>query len=371
MAAIGVDLTACWRPRVGMVTSAIELTQALLGVGAGHRFTLFCSRERPAGLTQAEADFVLSPHRHELAHKLLWLPFVEGMAGLDVMLYPYWPPPPFRQRGAPPAVTVVHDLAFRVRPREVPWQQRVYLGTVLPRALRKSAAVIVPSEATRDDLLRYYAGHRSRSKTVHLVPEAATSLPPAGDLPEQLRPGFLLAVGTVERRKNYRRLIEAFRRLRLRKEVALVIAGRPGWGDSPTVTMLRSEPGVTYLGHVDDPTLAALYEAAAGLAFPSLYEGFGLPLLEAMSRGVPALIGKGGSLPELAGGAAFEVDPEDVSSIADGLFRLLTESALRRRLSAQGRKRAAQFSWRRSAELTLTVLLDAAGKDVAPAPVTL
>jgi glycosyltransferase involved in cell wall biosynthesis len=244
VAAIGVDLTACWRPRVGMVTFAVELTRALIEVGAGHRFTLFCSRERPAGLAEAKAEFVLSPHRHELAQKLLWLPFVEAMAHLDVMLYPYWPPPPFRRGGAPPAVSVVHDLAFRVRPREVPWQQRAYLGALVPRAARNGAAVMVPSEATRADLLRYYTRYRVLPEKVHLVPEAATPLPRAVELPDRLRPGFLLAVGTIEARKNYSRLLQAYRRLRLRKQVPLVVAGRPGWGGGRTMAELRTESGV-------------------------------------------------------------------------------------------------------------------------------
>ena len=150
-----------------------------------------------------------------------------------------------------------------------------------------------------------------------------------------------------------------------------MVAGRPGWAYGSAVDELRSQPGVVYLGHVEDATLAALYENAAGLAFPSLHEGFGLPLLEAMERGLPALIGNRGSLPELAAGAALEVDPEDVSAIAAGLERLLTDRTLRRKLAAAGRKRAAAFSWQRSAEATLGILLGARRKEAAPAPVTL
>ncbi|MBO0705686.1 MAG: hypothetical protein J2P39_10225, partial [Candidatus Dormibacteraeota bacterium] len=121
---VGVDLTACWRPRAGMGTCALELTRALLRAADGEVFTLFCSRERPPDLDAGETTMaVLSPHRHEVANKLTWIPSVEATAGLDVMLYPYWPPPPVRRRGAPPAVTLVHDVAFRARPAEVPWQQ--------------------------------------------------------------------------------------------------------------------------------------------------------------------------------------------------------------------------------------------------------
>src|ERR1700694_4179246 len=132
-----------------MVTVALELTSHLLHHAAGRRLVLFCSRERPASLELAEAQFVLSPHRHEVPNKLLWLPDVEAEANLDAVLYPYWPCPPRRAPGAPPAAMFVHDLAFRVRPREVPWQQRAYLGSVLAPALRRARAVLVPSELTR------------------------------------------------------------------------------------------------------------------------------------------------------------------------------------------------------------------------------
>jgi len=350
---VGVDLTACWRPRVGMVTLSVDLTRALLAEGAAEEWTLFCSRERVPALAQAEARFVLSPHRHELPNKLTWLPAVEAAAGLDAILYPYWPSPPRRRRGAPPAVVFVHDLAFRVRPSEVPWQQRAYLGALFPRSLAAAGAVLVPSATTRGDLLAAYPA--VEAARVHVVPEAAGSLgSEVGKLPAGLAPGFLLAVGTVEPRKNYPRLVAAYRRLH--DAPPLVVVGREGWAYGEALELLRSTPGVRLLGHVPDAELLALYRGASALAFPSLYEGFGLPLVEAMREGLPALIGNRGSLPELAAGAALEVDAEDADAIADGLRRLLEDSRLRRRLAAAGQRRAAQFSWERAARETLSIL---------------
>jgi glycosyltransferase involved in cell wall biosynthesis len=169
-------------------------------------------------------------------------------------------------------------------------------------------------------------------------------------LPDGLEPGFILAVGTLEARKNYPRLVEAYRSLRTAPP--LVVAGRPGWnGDRPP-----QGPGVKVLGHVDDATLAGLYQGAALLAFPSLYEGFGLPLLDAMSRGLPALVGDRGALPELAGEAALAVDAESSAAIADGLQRLLTDAALRKRLGAAGRRRAKAYSWRAAGQAVLETM---------------
>src|SRR5207248_9487007 len=181
-------------------------------------------------------------------------------------------------------------------------------------------AVIVPSGTTRDDLLTAYPA--LDAARLHVVPEAAGSLGPrAAALPGGLAPGFLLAVGTVEPRKNYPRLVAAYRRLR--DAPPLVVVGREGWSYGEALEQLRSTPGVRLLGHVSDAELLGLYRSAGALAFPSLYEGFGLPLLEAMREGLPALIGSRGALPELAGDGARAVDAEDETAIARGLQQLL------------------------------------------------
>ncbi len=363
-----IDVTACWRPRrVGMSTVAIELSRALIARRGRDDITLLCSRERPAALAGLDCEAVLSPYRHELMLKTRWIPAVEAQLECDAVLYPYWPSPPMRRRDAPPAAVFVHDLAFRMTPGEVPWQQRAYFRTVLPPALRQAAAVLVPSESTRHDLLELYRVPGLDAK-VEVIPEGLPPAVPAGPLPEGIQPGFILAVGTVEPRKNYPRLLAAFRQLRGRHGALpfiidgrpgvpqLVIAGRPGWAYGDTLQRIAAEPGVRYLGHVDESTLSGLYESASVLAFPSLYEGFGLPLLEAMAHGVPAVVGAAGALPELALGAAIAVKPDDVGAIAAGLERLLADESLRLKLGAEGRRLAATYTWDKAAERTLAVL---------------
>jgi glycosyltransferase involved in cell wall biosynthesis len=343
-----------------MVTVATELARALVIERDGDAYTLLCSRERPESLAGLDCDAVLAPYRHELALKLRWLPAVESRLGGDAILYPYWPSPPRRESGAPPAAVFVYDLAFKLRPAEVPWQQRVYLGSILRPALRQAAAVLVISNTTRKDLLDCYPLPGLEDK-VSVVPLGVSNAVAAGPLPEGLEPGFILAVGTVEPRKNYPRLLAAYRALRARTEAPpLVIAGRPGWAYGDTLEKIRAEPGVRYLGHVDEPTLSALYEEAAVLAFPSLYEGFGLPLLEAMAHGLPAVVGATGALPELAGKAAVLIDPEDVDAIASGLENVLGDEGLRVRLRAASIDRAREFTWERSADLTRKALRDIA-----------
>jgi glycosyltransferase involved in cell wall biosynthesis len=350
-----------------MTTVAIELSKALVAHRAKDEITLLCSRERPAGLEGLECDAVLSPYRHEVAQKARWLRMIESQLECDAILYPFWPSPPLRHHDAPPAAVFVHDLAFRQRPKEVPWQQRVYLGTVLGPALRNAAAVLVPSESTRRDLVDLYKIPDLESK-VEVISEGLPPQVPAGPLPDGVEPGFILAVGTVEPRKNYPRLLAAFRQMRGRGGSLpfiingrpgvpqLVIAGRPGWAYGDTLRQIAAEPGVRYLGHVDEPTLTALYESASVLAFPSLYEGFGLPLLEAMAHGLPAVVGAVGALPELAGEAGIAVKPEETDAIAAALERLLADATLREKMGEAGKRRAATFTWDRTAEQTLAVL---------------
>lgn len=361
-----IDVTATWRPRrVGMLTLAVELSKALVANRGTDEITLLCSRERPPALRGLDCEAVLAPYRHELVLKTRWLPAMEAQLGADAILYPYWPSPPVRRRGAPPAAIFVHDLAFRLVPNEVPWQQRAYFRALLPPALRQAAAVLVPSQSTRRDLLELYKIPGLEQK-VEVVPEGLPPAAPAGPLPEGLDPGFILAVGTVEPRKNYPRLLAAYRQLRGRAlpfiiggrpgVPQLVIAGRPGWAFGDTLQRMAAEPGVRYLGHVDEPTLSALYENGSVLAFPSLYEGFGLPLLEAMAHGLPAVVGAAGALPELAAHTAIAVKADDVGAIAAGLERLLADKALRDKLGEEGKRRAEGYTWKHAAERTFEVL---------------
>ncbi|MBO0685570.1 MAG: glycosyltransferase family 4 protein, partial [Candidatus Dormibacteraeota bacterium] len=251
-----------------------------------------------------------------------------------------------------------HDLAFRVRPDEVPWQQRIYMGSILGPSLRQAAAVITPSEATRRDLLLHYPVHGLEERT-RVVPEGRSlDRVEPGALPDGLTPGgFLLAVGTIEPRKNYPRLLAAYRRLKERGlSLPLVVAGRVGWAYGRALDELRTEPGVRLLGHVDDPTLRALYRSASVLAFPSLYEGFGLPLLEAFAEGLPAVVGAAGALPELAGDAALVIDPQDTEALAAALARAITDEGLRTRLAAAGRERAESYTWHAAGEKVLGIL---------------
>jgi glycosyltransferase involved in cell wall biosynthesis len=248
-------------------------------------------------------------------------------------------------------VVTIHDLCWLEAPatmrRATRWLDRL----LMPRALRQADRVIAVSHATRDTLVRAFPSVAGR---IVVVSEACEALPPAGA--PRVEGRYVLAVGTVEPRKNLTRLIEAF--ARVPTTARLVLAGGRGWGmEQPEAIAARAGIAArfTYLGAVADDELAALYRDASLLAMPSLYEGFGLPLLEALSCGTPVLYGDNSSMPEVAGDAGLAVDASSVESIAEGIARLLHDDALRHRLAARATAQAAKFSWDRAARETLAV----------------
>src|SRR5260370_12579217 len=195
---------------VGVLRVAVELSRALVANRKGDDFVLLCSRERPEALKGLEAEAVVAPVRHGVALKTRWIPGIEPKLESDGILYPYWPSPPLRRAGAPPAAIFVHDLAFRVRPAEVPWQQRLYFRTILPPALRSAAAVLVPSESTRRDLLNLYPIPGLEQK-VEVIPEGVPQAVSPAQLPLGIEPGFVPPVRTRDPPQHYPRLLLAHR----------------------------------------------------------------------------------------------------------------------------------------------------------------
>lgn len=268
--------------------------------------------------------------------------------------------PPVR-RGQRLVVTV-HDLAFLRHPELFPRAWRALYTAGLRATSRHADAVLVPSTFTAEEL-------RERSpgvdvSRVHVTP-LASAPPPASpiDLDTTLerlgvpRP-YILSVGTLEPRKNHARLIRAYRRVAGdRHPHALVLAGPDGWLDDELRRELEAPgPGrVVRTLALDANDLDALYGGADVFAYPALYEGFGLPVIEAMARGIPTVASNGSSIPEVAGDAALLVDPLDESAIADAIARVLDDPSLAERLRVQGLERAEAFSWQETARATLRV----------------
>jgi glycosyltransferase involved in cell wall biosynthesis len=263
-----------------------------------------------------------------------------------------------------PTVLTVHDLIFRLFPQHHKRLNYWYLNATLPLYCQRAGAIIAVSEATKRDLVRLYGLPPERITVVH---EAAAPhfAPPAPGHVEQVRaryhlPGrYLLRVGTLEPRKNLERLLDVLQDLR-RSDPAmrLVIVGSKGWlyeGFFRRLEELALGDAVQLTGYVPDEDLPALYGGATLLVEPSHYEGFGLPLLEAMACGTPVVCSNTSSLPEVGGDAARTFDPADVDAMAEGIRAVWRDAALREAMRQTGLARAAQFSWERAARETMAV----------------
>ncbi len=316
-------------------------------------------------------DFVPAGHVQPLRlfpparHPLLFVAWFEGAVpralrrwGADVFLSP----DNFCSLRTPvPTVLVIHDLAWRHFPEQVPWAHRMYYQHFTPRFVRRADRIVTVSEYTRRDLLAAFPLEPERIAVACngcrpiFRPLSENEKQAVRDRYADGKPYFLF-VGAVHPRKNVHRLIEAWDRFRKMTgaPVKLLIGGRFAWQTGPVRTAWERathRDDIVFLGYLDEDELPAITGAALGLTYTSLFEGFGVPLLEAMHCDVPLIVSNVSSMPEVAGKAALLVDPTDVEAIARAMARLWQDDALRARLVAHGRVQRRKFTWDRAAEV--------------------
>ncbi len=271
----------------------------------------------------------------------------------------------------PPSVVTVHDLGYRHFPQTHTWRQRIYLDWSTQWNTLAATHLIAVSQATAADLHHFYRAPRHKTTVVYEAHTTGKRV--AASEVHALCHGlgvaqpYLLYVGTIQPRKNLARLLQAYTQLATAGRISsdLVLAGGEGWLAEALLEQARHaglSNRVHWLGYVPEADLPALYQGAQAFCFPSLFEGFGLPVLEAQAYGVPVMTANNSSLPEIAGDAALLVDPTDVDAIAEAMLRLSQDEALRQRLIAAGHENVKRFSWEKAARETLAVLLQAAGR---------
>lgn len=256
-----------------------------------------------------------------------------------------------------PQVLTIHDVVWKRFPETMLWQPRALERLLMPASIKQADKIICVSKFTATELGTFWPKQAGKCVVIHSGALAHKNNSTDDDIVEK---PYILFVGTLEPRKNLRRLLGAYSQLvsENRIEEDLVIAGSKGWGgdDLPSiVSALRIEARVILKGYVDDAQLQQLYRNARCLVMPSLYEGFGLPVLEAMKYGIPAIVSEAGSLPEVTGSAGLFVDASSQESIARAIELLMKDSELHTRLSEQARKRSNDFSWQKAARMTLAV----------------
>jgi glycosyltransferase involved in cell wall biosynthesis len=346
----------------GIAISTVELLLALtqrgdldiVGVSARHREPPSDAFRPPVPVRQ------LPLPRRALYEAWQWLrhPLVERATGpVDVVHDAGYVVPPSKA----PLVATVHDLLFLTYPEHYTWHSRAVLRRGLTLARRDATLVICPSKATMDACRAAGIG----SERLRLVPWGVRVRTLDASDAEEIRGRYgierpyVLFCGTREPRKNLPRVLEAFRRLD-RPGLDLVLAGPEGWKEDLADGIAALEGRVRSLGFVPPDDLAALYAGAAVAVYPSLAEGFGLPVLEAMAHGVPVVTSAGTATEEVAGDAALLVDPLDTDAIAGAMQRVLDDRELASSLGAAARERAASFTWQRSAALVAAVYVEAA-----------
>ena len=361
--------------RTGVGTYAARIVEHLPLEDPGNTYLAWYLHAR--GILRRRSFFPPRPNLEEVASRFparlfqpissrLGVPRVEWRTPFDALLATNFLPPATHSRSV---VLAVHDLAFLRLPETAP-QMDDRFRRRFRAALDACAAAIVPSAAVRDDLLGLGIGV-DRVHVVHHGAEPFEAPPDAAQRRAALGVAgpYALFVGGLEPRKNLERLVAAFGRLG--DDARLVIAGGPvrwfpGYAARLDASVAALPPEVRRrvlrVGYVGEFDRAALLEGAALLAYPSLEEGFGFPVLEAMAAGTPVLTADRSSLPEVAGDAALLVDPLDVDAIAGGLRRLLDDTALREGMVAAGRERVRAFPWAAAARRTAEVLRAAAGR---------
>ncbi len=331
----------------GLGRSIFEMTKAILAADPGNTYTVYLKRQPPSPPALPGSNWSLKV----LGAKYLWLTGAWGMRrDLDAYIF-FTPVTPlfFRPKKA---IVVALDFAYldipatSARGRVGAWLLRRLHG----RSLRLATRVVAISEQTKADVVRHFGVSADKIDVVYIGYVAPVSVPRAMDVPTP----FFLFAGVLKERKNVAGVIRAFAQSNSTHTHHLLIAGKGGGTYEQLlrelVQSLGLAPRVHFLGYVRDDELAYLYHTATALVFPSYIEGFGMPVLEAMSVGLPVITSNQGALAEVAGDAALLVDPHDPSSIARAMDALATDDALCTALRTKGLVRAHQFSWEACAE---------------------
>lgn len=357
--------------KIALITDSVEtgspgfrsyvmgLAEALLSHSGPHEYTLV--HRRPDPFYQDRPELRLPDVRGWLIRKQLLLPRELRRHGFHLVhdtyhFGPFLLPAPYAR------VMTIGDLTPLLLPTH-PLKARLAHRLLLPLLARRAHHIVTFSQSSKRDIVRLLRVPAERVTVAYLA--AAPAFRPINDpcalnaLRQRYRlpPRFFLHVGTLEPRKNLGRLVEAYgRALPQLGDSHLVLAGKPGWGTEALPALIRRlglEERVVSIGAVNNADLPLLYNAALALVYPSLYEGFGLPPLEAMQCGLPVITSNVSSLPEVVGNAAILIDPTSVDMLASSLVTIAQQEHLRKQLSGKGVRRAQQFTWQRCAEGTI------------------
>jgi glycosyltransferase involved in cell wall biosynthesis len=359
---IGIDARVLLDRKTGDRTYIFNLVRALVETARDHRFILYLDDDPSPDLRSSfpNTQFRISKRPTGYLWTHLALPKLARQDALDLLHVQYMTP--FRCHC--PVISTIQDISFKLFPEWFTFRDRTVMNAFIPGSIRRAASLIAPSNSTAHNIVTHYNYPPQR---ISVTPYAAPQQFHAPQDPETIqhcrdRLGihgpYMLYVGNLQPRKNLTRLVSAFIQARERDAFSerLLIAGQFAWKFAAQRRLLddaATAGHIIHIGYVDDADLPPLYAAATAFLFPTLHEGFGIPILEAMATGTPVLTSNVSSMPEVAGDAALLVDPTDEATISAAISTLATDRDLRERLTAAGLRRAATFSWHDTAQLTL------------------
>ncbi len=373
---VAIDIQSLLRQKTGVGHALYDLIEALAALDAPDEFTAFYFSRRRLGLPFTNDRFrerrIAFPPGRLLSALWKTLPFPavdRFLDHADVYHFPDFVARPVR-RGK--VVVTVHDLSFARLPETVEPKNRAYLTKKVPASIERADAVIAVSDFTRRELEDLFPASRGKVHVIHHGVRRLFRPTAEGDEREtaardRVPQRYILAVGTVEPRKNLGVLLDAMALLRRDTafdDMGLVVAGGRGWLAEDIERRLAAEQRdgrLLRLGYVPDDVLRRLYCGASALAFPTKYEGFGLPALEAMACGLPVVCSNVASLPEVVGDAALLVEDPSAEAFANALRRVLADEPLAADLRRRGLERAAAFTWQNAARQTLAVYRQVTG----------
>jgi len=308
----------------------------------------------------AKKSPVVSPYARKLKDTLVQI----NLRKYDLYFEPNFIPLNIRSKKI---VATVHDFSFHLHPEWHPRERTEYFSRNFFKRIEKADLIITGSRYIEREAFDLFNGKGLRIVTIYYGYDDALFHPNKKAEEEKASPSgnYILFVGSIEPRKNLLGLLKAYLLLPeyVKKDFQLLLIGYKGWGNQEIVERMDQLKGrVHYLGYLNNEELAALYRGASCLVFPSFYEGFGLPPLEAMACGCPVIVSNIASLPEVCGDAAYYVNPYDVESIAEGMYKVLTDEDLRRSLIEKGLERAKLFSWEKCAKEHLEVFEEVLSK---------
>jgi glycosyltransferase involved in cell wall biosynthesis len=360
---IGIDVHTIGARKTGNERFITNIVRELRGLCTHELFLYFGSQDAPGLWPKHPLTHTRAMAGPSLLRVPYLLPRISARDRLDVLLVQYTAAGRIRF----PVVPVIHDVSFASEQAASYFSttDRMRMRATIPRTMRRAPRIITVSEFSRDEIVRLYGIPRDRIDVAHDAPDPKLTAMDSKSPAEA--PPYFLAIGNIERRKNLITLVRAFARLRSEHpEISekLVIVGKDGYGAAEVkkAAAALGDPRIVFAGYIADAALASLLAHATCLAYPSAYEGFGLPVIEAMAAGVPALASDIPVMREVAGDAGMLLPVQDPSAWADALFRIATNEELRLDMISKGRARAARFSWKASAEVVLESLERAAAE---------